>query len=252
MVDTLKDIQSILDKIREIESLPIKSEYKYDGKRVPRVTEILSAMLHEDGLMNWANNLGYKRISYTKYMRDVADKGTYSHMAIEKFIKNGTTPYTDSFTYPPQVYAVVDSTFNAFMEWWNDIHKKYKNIKVIYSEETLICQYFGGTCDCVLEVDGKYWLIDFKTSGHMNYNYALQLAAYRYMLKTLKNITVSKCMILRLDRKSGVYYTHELNMSNTEHRQFIDDCLKTFFALVLGFRMRSATTKQYQEIFGKK
>ena len=249
MVNTLSDIQSILNKIKEIETMPIKSEYKYDGKRVPRVTEILSSMVANNSLLSWANSLGFKRVSYSKYIRDVADKGTFSHMAIERFIKDGITPYTDSFTYPPQSYSVIESTFNAFMNWWNMMHEKYKKIELVYSEETLICEYFGGTCDCVLKVDGKYWLIDYKTSNHMNYKYVLQLAAYRYMLKKLKNIDVSVCMVLRLDKTNSQYYTYELHMNNDEHKMFVDDCLETFFALVLGFNMRSSTTKQYNNIF---
>ena len=32
------------------------------GIKVPRVTEILSAMMHSDNLMYWANNLGFKGI----------------------------------------------------------------------------------------------------------------------------------------------------------------------------------------------
>ena len=39
--------------------------------------------------MNWANGLGWKRISYKAFMKDAQDKGTYSHLAIEKFLRKG-------------------------------------------------------------------------------------------------------------------------------------------------------------------
>ena len=57
--DTVSALMERMSKL-EVES---RDTYQLDGKRVPRVTEVLSAMLHEDGLMNWANGLGKKRIS---------------------------------------------------------------------------------------------------------------------------------------------------------------------------------------------
>ena len=66
MIIKEKDLQSILNRLSKIE-IQSKSNYIYDEKRVPRVTEILSAMLHEDFLMKWANNLGFKKISPFSY-----------------------------------------------------------------------------------------------------------------------------------------------------------------------------------------
>ena len=83
-------VKELLEKIKDLEIRnSTKSNYSIDDKRVPRVTEILSSMMHEDNLMNWANGLGWKRISYRAFMKDSQDKGTYSHLAIEIFLRQG-------------------------------------------------------------------------------------------------------------------------------------------------------------------
>ena len=38
-------------------------------------------------------------------------------------------------------------------------------------EETITCPYFGGTYDFLVEINGRNWLIDFKTSNHIGYKY---------------------------------------------------------------------------------
>ena len=101
-----------------------------------------------------------------------------------------------------------------------------------------------------IKVDNEYWLIDFKTSNHMSYNYALQLAAYKYLLKELRNINISKAMILRLDKSQYKYYTYEYDLiNNQEHIQFFNDCLQTFMLLCAAFIMRIYTKNKYDKLF---
>ncbi len=249
MIIKEQDLKNIMDKLSEIE-IKSKSNYEYEGKRVPRVTEILSAMLHEDYLMKWVNSLGLKKISYRAFMNEAADKGTYSHMAIEKYLKQGYLDLEEMDEIPNNdIRETVSSVMNAFYQWWTLIHKQYKKIELIYLEKTLIHKYFAGTCDCLLRVDGEYWLIDFKTSNHMNYNYALQLAAYKYLLKELEGIEISKAMILRLDKVAYRYYTYEYDLKNNEeHIKFFNNCLQTFMLLCSAFIMRIYTKEEYDKL----
>lgn len=243
-------LQEVIDKLSELEiKSKSKSEYLLDTKRVPRVTEILSAMIAEPGLMNWANNLGWKRISYKQFMKEAADKGTYTHLAIERFLKGKDVNISTFGIMNYKIQESVESAFDAFKFWWDVIHTNHTNIELVLSEETLMCPYFGGTCDCVLKVDNEYWLVDFKTSNHMNYNYTLQLAAYRYLLKTVKDINVSKCMVLKLSKNFEGYKTYELNMNEEEHLDFIEKCTQTFIILSTAYRMRLDTTDIYEMIF---
>lgn len=243
------NIRSIMDHMAEIE-VKSRDTYKSEGKSVPRVTEVLSAMLHEDYLMSWANGLGWKRISYRGYMREAADKGTYSHLAVERYLKNGHLDLDELNIPNEKIKDVVRSCMDGFMKWWINIHNEYKDIEIIFLEESMIHPYFGGTCDCLLRVDGKYYLIDFKTSNHMSYNYGLQLAAYRFLLKELKGIDVSMCSILMLSKTDHDYKVYTLNLEDKSHKDFIDNCEQTFLTLLAGYKMRLYTNEQYYETFG--
>ena len=244
-----QDLTKIVDKLSEIE-VSGKSKYVYENKRVPRVTEILSAMLHEEYLLKWANGLGLKHISYQAFMKEAADKGTYSHMAIERYLKQGYLNLDEMHEIPNnKIRDTVSSTMSGFYKWWNLLHKTHKKIKVVYLEETLIHKYFAGTCDCLLEVDGEYWLIDFKTSNHMSFNYALQLAAYGYLLKDLRNITISKAIILKLDKTKYTFTSYEYDLKNNKsHIEFFNNCLQTFMILAAGFIMRYHTKSEYDRL----
>lgn len=245
-----KDIVSaLMERMSKLE-VESRDTYQLDGKRVPRVTEVLSAMLHEDGLMNWANSLGWKRISYRAFMRDAADKGTYSHLAVEKYLRNGSLDLNKLGIPNERVMQTVQSCMDGFVDWWKKLHKKYKKIEIVFIEETMIHPYFGGTCDCLLKLDGKYWLVDFKTSNHMNFNYALQLAAYRFLLKELKGIEISGATVLRLSKTDHSYEEYTLDFELEEHVAFIVDCEQLFLVLVAAYKMRLYCTDEYHKIYG--
>lgn len=251
LIKNESNIDTILDNLSKLE-IKVKetnAEYLYNNKKVPRVTEILSAMLAEPGLMNWSNNLGWKRISYSSFMREAADKGSYTHLAIEKFLKKEDFKISNFKIMNFNIQLSVENAFQSFKKWWLDIHREYSNIELVLSEETLIGPYFGGTCDCVLKVDGKYWLVDFKTSNHMSYNYTLQLSAYRLLLKELKGINIDRCIILKLKKDDIKYNTYELDMSIEKHREFTDSCLQTFKLLTAAYIMRLKTTEEYKNIY---
>ena len=224
-----------------------------DGISVPRVTEILSSSIHEDFLMKWSNGLGFKHISYTKFMREAADKGTYSHYMIEKFLKNGCMlEDVDSFDIPNYFRPTVESTFTGFLKWWDKLKTVYKDVELVYSEKRLVSNYFGGTCDCVLKLDGKYWLIDFKTSNHMNFKYTLQLAAYRELLRS-EGIEISGCIVLMLSKTEYTYKEYIIDIDgNEKHKLYMDDAIKLFAILTLGYVYRLDLTEEYQSMLSVK
>lgn len=246
-IDELKDILSRMNDL----SIDIYNEYKLDnGKSSPRVTEILSQMIHEDYLLSWANSLGFKRIGYRSYMNEAANKGTYSHKAIERFLKNNQFP---DFTkciglYPDKIIDTVKSTFSGFFKWWEELNKNH-NVELVYSEKKLVHPYFSGTCDCVLKIDDEYWLIDFKTSNHMNYKYTLQLAAYGYLLQELEKINISRYVVLVLDKVNYSYSEYSLDMNNIEDKSYMEIVLKTFISLAISYKLRLYSKNIYDTKF---
>ena len=147
-----------------------------------------------------------------------------------------------------KIKSSVISCMDGFMLWWNQL-KANHNVDIISTEETIIHKYFGGTCDCLLNVDGKYKLVDFKTSNNMNYKYGLQLAAYRYLFREVKNIELDQCMILMLSKTNHSYLIYELDLSNKDHLSYMDNSEYTFLTLLAGYMMRLFTNTEYKSIF---
>lgn len=218
------------------------SPYSHNNRQVPRVTSILSDMLHEDYLMVWSNNIGLGRKKYKEVLQNSADIGTEVHNRIDEFLKTGKVPLPYSKNF------MVNSAFKAFINWWNEINNGNK-VNIIFNERTLICKLFGGTLDLLIEINGKKYLIDFKTSNNSSYKHHLQLAAYRYMLKEELDIEVDGgCCILMLSKKHiGLFTEDMMDFSNLGNINYIDSCLNTFLSLTDAYYNRITIEKLYKE-----
>lgn len=217
--------------------------YAYNNIPVPRVTNILSAMLHEEGLMGWSNYLGKKGSDYKKTLKLAADKGTYVHNAIEDYIQNNNE--LDYSKVDEMCYDDVYNAYNSFLVWWNNIKD---NVEVLMEETPLIGKYFAGTLDLLIKYNEKIFLLDFKTSNHPSYKYFLQLSAYRYLLKELHSIDINGCGIIMLNKKSITFNEIIIDFENPYDLSFIDNCQETFFSLVYSFYQRLNVESMFKEI----
>jgi hypothetical protein len=65
--------------------------------------------------------------------------------------------------------------FLRFVDWWETYNPKLIETEVhIFSDKLKV----AGTCDMICEIDGELWVIDFKTSNHLQTTYDLQTAVY--------------------------------------------------------------------------
>lgn len=246
----MKEIMRMLDKISQSSThLTTKSSYTYNQHVVPRVTEIISQMIHEDYIANWANSLGFKHKGYRAALREASEKGTYTHESIECFLKWKLVPDFENIPYMAK--DAVYNAYNSFQKWWTCINEN-NNVEIVYSEKTLSCKWFGGTMDCLLKINGIYWLIDFKTSNHMNYKHWLQISAYRYMLLEECGIELGGCLVLVLNKEKIDFHENILDLSNPEHNSFLQNCLDEFMMLTAAFYGRKEIEYEYKEIFGGK
>lgn len=217
-------------------------KYLYNGVYVPRVNTILSSMLHEDYLMKWSNSMGlYRHTKYEDILASAANIGTIVHEAIERYIKTGEVLKKENT--PPEAY----NAFQSFLEWWGIVNTH--DCKVLLEEQPLVCQYFGGTLDLYMEIDGKKYLIDFKTSNHPSYKYFLQLSAYDYMLKLLYGYDTDGYVILRLDKKKSLFEEYMLDLEVPSHLAFVNDCKNAFLSLVYAYYNRLNVQYQYDTLF---
>lgn len=213
--------------------------YNKNGIKVPRVTEILDKMIHNDALMYWANSLGMKGIRYKDAMNRAANTGTSAHSAIEHFLKEKM--YTDD-----------NIPFLGFMMWYVTITEQLNlPVEVIHIEHKMACDWFGGTLDALMKIGSRIYLVDFKTSNHIRYNYFLQLAAYRFMLRVVEGIEVDGVIVLQLDKDEPGFNEYLLDFRIMDHLVFANQCEETFLSLVYAFYNVQKVEKDYNDIFSR-
>lgn len=233
----MNDMIDLLNNIDYNVSTKDDSYYNRFNARVPRVTEILSKMIHSDALMMWANSLGFKRKSYTETLEIASIIGTDAHKAIELFLKN-------------KIKSENNIPFLGFIKWYDIVTNESKiNVDILMVEEELVCDWFGGTLDALLNIGGRIYLIDFKTSNRVRYQYFLQLSAYRYMLKVSRNIDIDGVIVLQLNKNIPSFSEYILNFSIPNHLNFINQCEQTFMSLVYAFYNIDKCENQYTNIF---
>ena len=228
-----------LDDIQKLDNPIINHHYEHDGKPVPRVTEIISSCRHNESLMGWANHLGFKHQSYKNVLNAAADYGTAVHSALEKYIKG--EPIPDGTPTEPM---------EAFELWWKQLTRD-NDVKVLGQEFVLTCPWYGGTYDMLLNINGKPWLVDFKTSNHIRVEYSLQLAAYRNMLK-YNNIVkdLSGFVVLRLCKHSPEFEEFIIDMLRPAHEHYMNECSSAFGAMAYQYWMMKDIENKFKNIMG--
>ena len=213
----------------------------HNGIRVPRFTHILSSMLHDDYLIPWANAMGlYKHLKYDEIMDKATGIGSIVHNGIEDYLQNGKE--LDFSIVPEEYKSGVYNAWSAFKSWWSTIEKH--DYKILMEEQTITCQYYGGTLDLLIQIDGKIYLLDFKTSNHLSYKYFLQLAAYRRALFYEMNINIDGCILLQLSKRSKTYNEVILFMDDPIDAEYMRRCDSMFMTLVYGYHQRQAIEYQ--------
>jgi len=210
------------------------------GKKVPSPTGIIGQLDKSGALTWWAAECTVEYIrqnlpdsltkeelfsllesakrNFRKVSQDALDVGSAVHHAIEYYLKTGKEPViTDD-----RVLA----GFIAFLEW-KDQHK-LKPIKVeytIYDSEGL----YGGTLDLLCQLDGKVYIVDFKTSkqprGNKPYEeWTYQLSAYSRCVEGVEGMG-----ILRLDKETGYPDWYDLTAQREQAEEIFMCLLKLWY-----------------------
>lgn len=157
--------------------LPDTHEYFLGDRRLESVTEILE----QSGIADYRFSNGEAML-----------RGTYVHTATE-MIDRGTLDWSDL----DPVLAPYCKAYQAFIE--------DKRPEIILSEKPLYhaAHLYAGKLDRVIRMDGATCLIDVKT-GVPNRATAIQVAAYRELVRVNRDVTLKKCFSLHL-RDDGTY-----------------------------------------------
>ena len=203
------------------------ARYHINGRGIPSVTEILS-FVDNDGLISWANRIGRQGLNNKDVANKAAEFGTMVHESIEMYLKK--KPIENE---------------NVCLDAFKECHR----VKVLGQEQSLFCEYFAGTYDLLISIDDKPYLIDFKTSNHVGYKYFMQLAAYRYLLYSQKDINIEGCIILQFDKQNPRYREFNLTFSNPYDYEFIENCHRAFFGLVYTYYNIKLCQSQFGKMF---
>lgn len=135
-------------------------------------------------------------------------RGSYVHRATE-FIDSGSLDWE---TLDP-VLAPYCKAYQSFIE--------DKRPEIILSEKPMYHagHLYAGTPDRVVRMDGFNCLIDVKT-GVPNRTTAIQVAAYREMVRVSEDIHCAKCFSLHL-RDDGNYRLDEIKSLKTNYQVFL-------------------------------
>lgn len=163
-----------------------------EGKYYPSVTTILSALPPSPFFLDWLSDVGHN----SKAIRDrAAYEGTQVHEAIEHLLKGEKIEWVNQYgqaRYNLNVWKMI-LKFQNFYELCKPI--TLASEMFLWSDE----YEYAGTTDYLCQIANKTWLIDFKTSNHLNMlTYGGQLAAYAKALEERKKIKVDNCGILWL------------------------------------------------------
>lgn len=171
--------------------------YTLNGELLPSVTQILSPL----------SERVYGAIP-KETLNTAADRGTLVHNAIEIYLALGMQG----------VRKELEGFFEAFLRWWGPISEK---AEVLGSEVRMYHKLFhyAGTCDLLVGVDDKVWLVDFKTTATIkDLLCSLQLEGYAQALSS-HGIKVDRRLILQL-KKDGTFKEHEYLPSREDCEMF--------------------------------
>ena len=237
----LQSLEMMLDQViaanPQIFDLLGPSLYIYNGHSIPRVTKIIEGCIYERSLMEWANSLGWRRQSFSEVMKRAADIGTQTHESINNHISGiETVPEAEEARY----------AYLSYVRWFNDIIAS-NQVRIVMNEQALTCPYFGGTIDGLYDINGRLFVVDYKTSNHIGYRYFLQLAAYAYMLEKMGYI-ISGCIIIQLCKTEATYNEFLLDLSKDDARWYFEYCKEAFMSMTLWYYHKCLLSENYNRI----
>ena len=163
--------------------------YEIQGKKLPSVTTIISRFKNATGLIIWSNQLGLKGLNYFDELKKAGDTGTALHDLAELHILE------KDYELPEDPIAV--HCFQQFIEWWESL-----DCEVIWTEKKYTSKKLnvGGCPDLLVKKDGKYILVDFKTSKAVYSDMLIQLSCYAELIKENDNIEIDRAVIVRFPK----------------------------------------------------
>jgi hypothetical protein len=178
----MSKIKHSYDRILEISddhkqiTLPDSRFYRRNGNYYPSVTYVLGYYPKGKHFEDWLKKVGYA----SEYIvKKAAEEGTQVHEMVEEYLNGNELNFLDKNGYP-QYNPDVWQMFLRFVEFWETYKPKLIETEVhLFSDELKV----AGTCDLICEINDELWILDVKTSNHIQPTYELQTAVYTQCYK---------------------------------------------------------------------
>ena len=123
--------------------------------------------------------------------------GTHAHALIDRIIL-GDEPAE----IPPEVAGPV----HAFKDWWRS-----SGIELVMGDTKVASpEYgYGGSLDALGRRNGRYVILDWKTSNGIYTEYALQVAAYAQAFRETYGVPCSEAIIVRFGKKLPIEFEYK-------------------------------------------
>jgi hypothetical protein len=172
-------------------TLPDSRYYQRNGEYYPSITYVLSYYPKGKYFEDWLKKVGY---SSEYIVKKASEDGTQVHEMVEDYLNGETLEFLNTAGHP-QYSVDVWRMFIRFVDFWETFEPKLIETEVhLFSDEYKV----AGTCDLVCEIGGELWVIDLKTSNHLQTTYDLQAAIYAQCYKECFGKNVDRVGILWL------------------------------------------------------
>lgn len=210
------------------------SVYSYNGIKVPRVTKIIDDIFNRDYLISWALSFNYKQ-QYYQARDQILSIGTKAHETIETYLKTGNYPDIP-YKKAPRQAPYIKKAFNNFANWYEHLINTGNKFEIIGIEVPVVNPYYGGTVDCIAKINNAYYILDFKTSKKISYEYIIQVAAYMWSINNgycpEVPYHISGIGIIRVDKEKDGYEDLFLNEFIPEQKVILDYYVQGFGSLL--------------------
>lgn len=229
----LQDI-FLLDTISDDYRFKNFDTYEFQGIPVPRVSNILKECIAKEFLISWAAKIGQQQ--YLIERNTATTIGSRTHEMIENFLTTGTDLNLEYKTAPNYMKSV-NIAYSNFKAWIDNLESLgYKIEKIWAIEQKVTCPYYGGTIDCIMQINGAIYIVDFKTSKQISYEYIIQTCAYMWIVNNgyFSEIShIDGIGIIRIDKeKKGKFEDLFLNEHIPYQKEIINHYIAGFGSLL--------------------
>lgn len=179
------------DKLKDLTFEEIDHIYKYQNKRIPSVTQIISPI----------SKVVYENINI-QTLTAKSRLGSKVHKQIERKLKFDYANPDDT----------IEDYFNNYLAFENDLRANnnvenlHNEFKGIYASHEMT---FAGTIDNIRKVNDELWLIDWKTVANpIDLLLSLQMYGYKLIAESLLNIKVDKVLAVIFSKNN--YKVHDV------------------------------------------